>query len=277
VTDYALKGVVKRVEKELEHVTIDHEAIPGLMDAMKMRFSFKDHAVLDRLEPGDAVQGTLRVERENGAVIDYQLRDLAVTRPSPPYRLVEGDRAGNVPMGDQPRRLEIRDVVPDFAMTNQDGKVFKLSDLRGNVVVLTFIYTRCPLPDFCPLMDRKFSELAQHLGNFPGRARSVRLISLSFDPDHDTPDILRKHAQIRGAAPPLWSYAVASHDELAKIARPLGLFYGPGKDDIAHNLCTAVIDRAGKLARVEVGTERNKWETMSFLKTIHALIPPSGD
>ena len=82
----------------------------------------------------------------------------------------------------------------------------------------------------------------------------VRLISLSFDPDHDTPDVLRKHAQIRGAAPPLWSYAVASHDELAKIAAPLGLFYGPGKDEIAHNLCTAVIDRAGKLARLEVGT-----------------------
>jgi len=276
VTDYPLKGVVKRVEKELEHVTIDHEAIPGLMDAMKMRFSFKDHAVLDRLEPGDAVEGTLRVEKENGVVSDYHLRDLAITRPAPLRRLVQGDSTGRVPMGDQPRRLEIGDLVPDFAMTNQDGKMVKLADLRGNVVVLTFIYTRCPLPDFCPLMDRKFSELAQHLGNLPGRARSVRLISLSFDPDHDTPDILRKHAQIRGATPPLWSYAVASHEELAKIAAPLGLLYGPGKDDIAHNLCTAVIDREGRLARLEVGTARNRWETMSFLKTIYSLIPASG-
>jgi protein SCO1/2 len=275
VTDYRLAGVVKKVERELEHVTIAHEAIPGFMDAMKMRFSYKDRAALDRLEPGDRVEGTLRVEKENGAVIDYQLRDLAVTGRAAPRPMEKGESTGEVQVREQPRRLEIGDLVPDFAMTNQDGKVVKLSDLRGNVVVLTFIYTRCPLPDFCPLMDRKFSELAQHISNFPGRARSVRLISLSFDPDHDTADVLRKHAQIRGASPPLWSYAVASHDELAKIAGPLGLFYGSGKDDIAHNLCTAVIDRSGKLARLEVGTTRNKWETASFLKTIFALITPS--
>jgi protein SCO1 len=275
VTDYPLTGVVKRVEKELEHVTIDHEAIPGFMDAMKMRFSYTDRAALDRLEPGDRVAGTLRVEQENGVVSDYHLLYLTVTRPAPPRSMVKGERAAEVQLGAQPGRLEIGDLVPDFAMTNQDGKAVKLSDLRGNVVVLTFIYTRCPLPDFCPLMDRKFSELAQHISSLPGRARSVRLISLSFDPDHDTVDVLRKHAQIRGAAPPLWSYAVASHEELAKIAAPLGLFYGSRDDDIPHNLCTAVIDRAGKLARLEVGTTRNKWETMSFLKSIHSLIPAS--
>jgi len=277
VTNYPLKGVVTRVEKELEHVTIDHEAIPGFMDAMKMRFSYKDRGALDRLEPGDLVEGTLRVEKDDGVVSDYELRDLAVARPAPPRRMVKDFSTGQVQLLEQPRQLAIGDLVPDFAMTNQDGKVVKLSDLRGNVVVLTFIYTRCPLPDFCPLMDRKFSELFQHISSFPGRARSVRLISLSFDPDHDTPDILRKHAQIRGAAPPLWTYAVASHAELAKIAAPLGLFYGPGKDEIAHNLCTAVIDRAGKLARLEVGTARNKWETISFLKTVYSLVSPSGN
>jgi len=277
VTNYPVKGVVKRVESELEHVTIDHEAIPGFMDAMKMRFAYKDRAALERLQPGDRVEATLRVEQENGVVNDYELRDLAVKGRAPPRRLVMDGQTGKVELRAQPRQLEIGDVVPDFAMTNQEGKAVKLSDLRGNVVVLTFIYTRCPLPDFCPLMDRKFADLAQHLSSFPGRARHVRLISLSFDPDHDTTDVLRKHAQIRGASPPLWSYAVASHDELAKIAAPLGLFYGPAKDEIAHNLCTAVIDRAGKLARLEVGTARNKWETVSLLKTVYSLIPASGN
>jgi protein SCO1 len=143
--------------------------------------------------------------------------------------------------------------------------------------VLTFIYTRCPLPDFCPLMDRKFSDLSGHLSAFAGRARYVRLISLSFDPEHDTPEVLRRHAQIRGAAPPLWSYAVASHDELAKIAAPLGLFYAPGKDEVAHNLCTAIIDRQGRLARLEVGTKRNEWTTADLLKTVYSLIPGSGN
>ena len=158
-------------------------------------------------------------------------------------------------------------------MTTQDGRAVKLSDWRGKVVVLTFIYTRCPIPDFCPLMDRKFSELAQHLSAFPNRAKDIRLISLSFDPDHDTPEVLREHARIRGAAPPLWSFAVASHAELAKIAAPLGLFFAPAGREIAHNLCTAIIDSHGKLARLDVGKEPNRWETAEFLKTIYALLP----
>ena len=154
------------------------------------------------------------------------------TWPSPKERrkrMMLDFSSGRVNMREQPRRLKIGDPVPDFAMTSQDGKLVKLSELRGNVVVLTFIYTRCPLPDFCPLMDRKFSELAQRVSAFPERAKHIRMISLSFDPEHDTPDILRKHAEIRGATPPLWSYAVASHAELAKIAAPLGLLYGPAK------------------------------------------------
>jgi protein SCO1/2 len=160
-------------------------------------------------------------------------------------------------------------------MTTQEGKSQRLSELRGNVVALTFIYTRCPLPDFCPLMDRKFGELASRLSAVPERARRIRLISLSFDPDHDTPQVLAKHAQSRGAAPPLWSFAVASHPELAKVAPALGLFYDPTRSEIAHNLVTAIIDPEGKLARLEVGASRNKWENVDLLKTIYSLIPPS--
>ncbi len=118
-------------------------------------------------------------------------------------------------------------MVPDFTMTTQEGRTLALSELRGKVVVLTFIYTRCPLPDFCPLMDRKIKELAGKVDAMPGRAEQVRLLSVSFDPEHDTPEVLRKHAQVQGARPPLWTFAVASHDELAKVAGPLGLMYGP--------------------------------------------------
>ena len=152
------------------------------------------------------------------------------------------------------------------------GRASSLSDLRGHVVVLTFIYTRCPLPDFCPYMDRKFADLAETLATFPRRAEAVRLLSISFDPDHDTPEILRKHAQSRGATAPLWTFAVASHEELARVAPGLGLIYGPGKDEIIHNLCTAVIDQQGRLTRLEVGTQRNKWSSADLLKTVYSLI-----
>jgi protein SCO1 len=275
-TDYPLKGVVKKVEKEREHVTIQHEAIPGFMDAMRMRFAYKDQAVLGTLEPGDQVEGTLRVERLNGVVNQYELRGLTVTQAATAVKspaLIPNISKKEAFTHEPTRRLEIGDAVPDFTMTSQDGKAVKLSDLRGHVVVLTFIYTRCPLPDFCPLMDKKFSDLAQRLSAFATRASKIRLISLSFDPEHDTPELLRKHAQVRGATPPLWSYAVASHSELAKIGVPLGLFYQPGDTEIAHNLCTAIIDPGGNLARLDVGTERNKWSSTDMQKTIYSLLP----
>ncbi|MGO9465845.1 MAG: copper-binding protein [Isosphaeraceae bacterium] len=276
LTDYLLKGVVRKVEKDNGHVTIRHQAIPGFMDAMTMRFSLKDSALLAELRPGDEVEGTLRVETRGGVVNDYELRGLAVTKPAPRQAMIIDLAKGKMQLRAAPKRLEVGDPVADFAMTMQDGKLVRLADLRGKVVALTFIYTRCPLPDFCPLMDRKFSALAQSIGAFPERAKYIRLISLSFDPEHDTPEILRKHALIRGATPPLWSYAVASHEELAKIAPALGLFYGPTQGEVAHNLCTAVIDREGKLARVEVGTQSNRWETADLLKTVYSLIPTSG-
>jgi protein SCO1/2 len=274
VVEYKLSGEVRKVDKEAKEVTIHHREIKGFMDAMTMPFRLDDSAVLDELRPGDEVEGRLRVERQNGVIRDYQLSELTVTKPVLPPALVL-DLSGPTPkLITRPKLLEPGEPVPDFTMTGQDGKSFKLSDLRGHVVVLTFIYTRCPLPDFCPYMDRKFADLAQSLSTFPRRAEAVRLISISFDPDHDTPEILRKHAQTRGATPPLWTFAVATHDQLSRIAAPLGLVYGPGKNEIIHNLCTAVVDQQGKLARLEVGTQRNKWLSADLLKTVYSFISP---
>jgi protein SCO1 len=270
--DYTLKGVVRSVAPESGRVMIRHEEIPGFMKAMTMPFHPADESILGLLHPGDEVEGILHVEKQDGAVRDYQLRDLKVTKPAAPRTLTLDISKERVQLRQKPPILAVGEAVPDFAMTGQDGKMVKLSDLRGKVVVLTFIYTRCPMPDFCPLMDRRFSGLAQRLSAFPKRAKDIRLISLSFDPENDTPEVLRKHAAIRGAIPPLWSYAVASHEELARIAPRLGLFFGPDGKEIAHNLCTAIIDPQGNLARLDVGKQPDNWEA-AFLKTIHGLLP----
>ena len=272
VTDYPLKGTVKKID--FERVTIAHEEIKGFMAAMTMPFHVSDRESLEGVKPGDEIEATLHVILENGVVSNYELRDFKVTKPAVARMVLDVSR-GKVSLREQPKLLEEGDLVPDFSMTTQEGKVQKLSSLRGNVVALTFIYTRCPLPDFCPLMDRKFGELASHISAIPERARRIRLISLSFDPEHDTREVLAKHAKARGALPPLWTFAVASHEELAKIAPALGLFYGPSQNEIAHNLCTAIIDPQGKLARLEVGKDRNKWENVDLLKSIYSLIPPS--
>ena len=164
--------------------------------------------------------------------------------------------------------------MPDFTMTSQDGKPLKLSDLRGKVVVLTFIYTRCPLPDFCPLMDRKFSELAQQLGAFPERAKDIRLISLSFDPEHDTPEVLRKHAaDARGdpaASGPMRSPRTRSWP---RSRRRWGSSSGPTATRSPTTSARRSSIREGKLARLEVGTQPNQWDTADLLKTIYSLLP----
>jgi protein SCO1/2 len=245
------------------------------MPAMTMPFTLKEAeaAAFDDLRVGDEVEGTLRVAKAGGEVADYELLGLVVTRPATaPGLSLQIGPDGQAQVTPTPALLRPGDLVPDFTMTTQDGKTLRLSDLRGKVVVLTFIYTRCPLPDFCPAVDRKFSELAERISARGKRAEQVRLLSVSFDPEHDTPEVLRKHATTRGATPPLWTFAVATHPELAKVARAVGLTYGPAGDEVVHNLSTSVIGPDGRLVRLETGATGKTWVPADLLKPIYARI-----
>lgn len=273
VVEYKLTGVVRKVDAEHQSVTIRHDPVPGLMPEMTMPFSLRDRETLDDLKEGDEVEGSLRVVREGGEVADYELTRLTVTRPAPPPELtLSAGPDGQLTLTPTPRRLGPGDAVPDFTVTTQDGAALRLSDLRGSVVVLTFIYTRCPLPDFCPAIDRKFGDLAARLAAVPDRASKVRLLSVSFDPEHDTPEVLRKHAAMRGAAPPLWTFAVATHAELGRVGPALGLTYGPTRGEIVHNLSTAVIGPDGRLVALRVGEEGRTWQPADLLKAIYSSI-----
>ena len=264
---YVLKGVVREIDAPTGVVTIAHEEIPGFMKAMTMDFTPKDRSNLKDVHVGDEVEGPLQVLKKNGTVANYDLLSLAVTKPAPMV-LTFDPGSGTASLTAKPAILNPGEIVPDFAMTTQDGKPLKLSDLRGKVVVLTFIYTRCPLPDYCPAVDKKFRELAERIAAVKGRADRVRLVSISFDPEHDTAETLRKHAELQGAKPPIWTFAVASHEELRKIVERLGLIYGPMPNEIRHNLCTAVIDSEGKLVRLDVGAAGKSWTSADMIKTI---------
>jgi protein SCO1/2 len=208
---YPLRGEVVRVDRKNGSASIRHEAIPGYMPEMTMPFDVSDRAVLADLEVGDEVEGRLLVETGRRS----RLTELAITRPavSPPA----ADPAA------PPQTLEVGQEVPDFRVTTQDGEILRIADFRGKALALTWIYTRCPLPDYCPLMDRRFREAAERLRPRPERAAGVRLLSVSFDPAHDVPEVLRRHARLRGASPPLWRFAVAGEEDLARAGPAHGL------------------------------------------------------
>ncbi len=252
--DYPLKGVVAEVDRAQGIVEIEHEDIPGLMPAMTMPFTVTDKALLEDLQPGDEVEGTLRVESIGGRIVGNDLTRLVVTRPAEPPAMVLDTTGGSPSLRPKAKVLEPGQPVPDFAMTTQEGTPLRLSDLRGKAVILTFVFTRCPLAEACPMLDKKFAELQQRIEPIAARAESIRLLSLSFDPENDTPAVLAEHAKLVGARPPVWTFAAASHDELAKVAEPLGLSYGPTGTTFIHSLVTALIAPDGTLARLEPGT-----------------------
>ncbi len=244
VRAYPLVGVVRTVDRESGSVAIRHEAIPGFMPAMTMPFDLKADPILAELQVGDTISGTLRVEVDRSSLTDVVITALAEPTPA------DGPAV--------PRAtIQPGDPVPDLTVTTQDGTPLRLADLRGRTIVLTFIYTRCPLPDFCPAIDRKFAELARRLATADG-GDGVRLLSVSFDPEHDTPAVLAAHARLLGAKPPRWTFAVASHEALFPIAAALGLNYAPTGREIIHSLSTAVIGPDGRLVGLWTGS---RWPT----------------
>ncbi len=246
---FPIVGVVREVKVEEGRLTLKHEAIPDYMPAMTMtlRVASADLSTLEDLRTGDKIAATLKVDGTHS-----ELTEINVTEPAPPAELILDP--STMTLRERPKKLEPGEVVPDFLVTTQDGSTLKLSDLRGKAVALTFIYTRCPLPEFCPAMDAKFGELSRVIASSPASAAKIQLLSISFDPEHDTPEVLTKHAAARGAKPPLWQFAVMSHEELGKLGGRLGLTYGPMKGEIIHNLSTALIGPDGKLIAIYGGS-----------------------
>ncbi len=238
--EYRITGHVLAVKADLTEITIRHDDIPGFMPAMTMPFKVKTRALLKDRQVGDLVEGTLVVTDE-----DAWLSRLEKTGWSP---FEEAAEAASPPVDP----IDRGELVPDETFIDQDGRALRLSELRGSNVLLTFIYTRCPLPDFCPRMDRQFASV-QRAVEAGEVKRPVRLLSVSFDPDFDTPAVLREHAARVGANPRIWKYVTAPRARVDAFGARLGLdiIRNPkNAADITHNLRTAVIDPEGRLITV---------------------------
>jgi protein SCO1 len=260
---YPFKGKVVSVDKAKKTATIDHEEIPGFMSAMTMSFPIHEDWVWNELTPGSEIQAELVVD--NKAKDSYWLEKVGiVSAPNPNQPTpTPDDRIGK--------------QIPDFTLTNQDGKRISAKDFLGKAWALTFIYGRCPLPDYCIRMSTHFSDLANQLKRDAELKDKIRLLSISFDPENDTPGKLKQYGAgyLGNQDPPdfsIWQLAVGSDTEVRPIANFFGLDYRTDENNnavINHNLRTAVISPEGKVTKIFNG---NEWTTPELLSELKATL-----
>ena len=260
---YPIKGKVVSVDKRGSTVTIAHEDIPDLMDAMTMPFDLKDRRLLDQLAEGDGIQATLVVAGRQS-----WLENVVVTRETV-------DPSG---IGKAETRVEPKpgDEVPDFQLTDQNGKRIGFHQYRGRVVVLTFIYTRCPLPDYCPLMTDNFAQIGKALKAGSESKPQIQLLSITLDPEYDTPKVLREYAAQHSEGSRQWDYATGTKDEIKQIATYFGMQYWTEGDQVIHGLRTAIVAADGKLLKLYRGNDWKPEEIISEIRNAAAAQPKSS-
>lgn len=253
---YEVRGQILGVDADRREVLVDHEDIAGFMPAMTMSYKVRDPQLLADKKPGDLFTATLVVEEANG-----YLSTMTTTGHAPIKN------AAAVPEITDSDLLKEGDVVPGDALVDQSGSPRPLTSLRGHRIALTFIYSRCPIPEFCPLMNKHFGAIQEEIRKSPDM-NDVRLVSVTLDPDFDTPAVLEKHAKGAGADPRLWYFATGKRDDVLAFAKRFGVLTEPGESQgvVVHNLRTAVIDAEGRLVSVHTGNMWTPAELVADLK-----------
>ena len=259
---YTLKGKVISVDRGGRKAKIEHQDIPGYMEGMTMSFPIHAEMVWDELKPGSEIRADLVVD--NAAKEPFYLENIIIVgapdpnKPAPPIN---------------ESFAQVGQPVPDFSLTNQDGKPISIKDFRGRALAITFIYAKCPLPDYCIRMSTNFSDLANQLATNAELKDKIRLLSISFDPANDTPEKLRSYGLGylgKGAKPDftIWQLAVGKDADVRKIAEFFGLRYEVDANDktlINHSLRTAVIAPDGKVTKIFPG---NEWTPADLLREL---------
>ena len=261
---YPFKGKVISVDNANKKAKIDHEKIPGFMDAMTMDFPIHEDWVWRELVPGSEVYADLVVDMN--ADEPYWLEKI---------KIVALPRPGQSPVPINEKFAQIGKEVPNFTLTNQDGKKFSLKDYRGKTLAITFIYRECPLPEFCVKMSRYFSDMANQIAADREGRKKVRLLSISFDPERDTPAKLRQYGlgYLGNDAKDdftVWQLAVGPDKDVRPIADFFGLRYETdveNKTQIDHSLVTAVIGPDGRVRRMFTG---GNWTPDQILAELNA-------
>jgi protein SCO1/2 len=244
---FQVKGVVIEVNPKEKYVKIKHQDIPNYMPGMTMPFDVKNTNVLTGIAAGDPVTFRLNVTDTDAWVDQIQ---------------VTGPKTNTPPTTGAFRRvrdvepLNVGDLMPEYHFTNQFAKPFSTTQFKGQAIAINFIFTRCPLPTMCPLTARHFEETQDKLLAMTDAPTNWHLITISFDPEFDTPAVLKNYAQFYNYNSNRWTFATGALIDITAIAEQFGeAFWHDETGSISHNLRTAVIDASGRVQKILVGNE----------------------
>lgn len=251
---YEVRGIVREPLSQDGEIVVEHEDVAGLMPSMTMPFTPEVKSEAAGFQPGDGVSFTLTLTDKGATIGGIRHIDAAsVKLPAPTPRKDSGET----------KRVKEGDACPPFSLVDQNGNAFTSSALEGTYTLVDFIFTRCAVPNYCPLMTRNFAQIASSLtAAAPGK---VRLLSVSFDPQ-DTPDVLRQYAAANAAG---WTFATGAPEEVDKLTRAFSVRVEKENGTINHGLCTALIGPDGKVLRIWRG---NAWTPEEVVEATRAQL-----
>ncbi len=251
---FAVKGVIERLDADGKTAYIEHEAIPGYMPAMTMPFEVRPASQLKDLKPGDVITFTMVVTKESGWIENL----IKIGQTNKVDQII-----ANHPSVRRVREVEplnVGDKLPDYSFTNELSQVIHLKDFKGQAIGLTFMFTRCLYPNFCPRMSQNFKNVQTILEQEKSMT-NWHLFSITFDPEYDTPGRLKSYARQYQNDPGRWNFLSGALIDVDAITEQFGLGFAWRGSTIDHTLRTAVIDTNGIVRQIYIG---NEWKPAEF-------------
>ncbi len=263
---YPVTGLVLKLDRDHKSFLASCTAIPGYMEAMVMPVPVRDVKLLDSIQPGKIVDFNLVVTGDDAYAEDLRIHHYqsVETEPLQVQRLQLLARLDH----SDPAAAEIAtgQSVPDFTLTDQTGQSVRLTQFTGKVIAAAFVYTRCPLPNYCFRLSNNLGRVQKRFHDRVGS--ELILLSITMDPVHDTPDVLAKYGEIWKADPASWHLLTGKEPEVRRVCRQFGVNFWPDEGTLTHSLHTIVIDRQGKLAANFEGNEFTAGQLGDFVQSV---------
>jgi protein SCO1 len=265
--NYNVRGLVLKIDAPHKSMVVSCEKIPGFMEAMAMSFAVRDPKMLEGLQSGTAVEFTLVVDGDSSYADNVHVRAFENLELDPTQarrmRLLEKALA---PSSLETKALTVGEPVPDFTLTDQNRQSVKLSQFDGKVVAVTFVYTRCPFPNYCFRMSNNFGQLQKRFKEQMGR--NLVLLTIVIDPANDDPEALTRYARIWKADSDGWHFLTGTLPEIQLLCRKFDMNFYPDEALLVHSFHTAVIDRQARLAANLEGNEFTAQQLGDLVQTL---------